>query len=125
MTANLSNQFESRLCYDLTATIVIATDDDLSAAVDLNGTQLVGIIVPANFDGTGITLNASDTIDGTFVAVQTDRTSATPYPITTTASRYVPIDNLQITEGLRFIKIGTASAQTTTNTVFKLVTKAR
>jgi hypothetical protein len=119
-----ASQFSPLVTNNLTATITIASDDDLSQAVDLCGTQLVGIYTPSNFDGTGIVLWASDAIDGTYVAVQTGITSATQQPITTAASRYIPLTP-DITEGLRFIKVGTASAQTTTNTVLTLATKAR
>jgi hypothetical protein len=120
-----SASFQPKVFYDKTVTIVIATSTTVSPAVDLSGTQLVGIFVPATFEGTGITISASDTVDGTYVAVQTDHTSATAYPITTTASRYIPLDNLAISEGLRYIKITTGTAQTTTDTVFTLATKAR
>ncbi len=120
-----SSAHSPRVYYDQTATITIATSTTVSAAVDLYGTQLVGIFVPSTFDGTGITISASTAIDGTYVDVQTDHTSATAYPITTTASRYIPLDNLAIPEGLRYIKLTTGSAQTTTNTIFTLATKAR
>ena len=117
-----SASYSPKINYDLTATIVIATSTTVSPAVDLYGTQLVGIFVPSTFDGTGLTIQASTAIDGTYVDVQTDHTSATAYPITTTASRYIPLDNLSIPAGLRFIKITTGSAQTTTNTIFTLAT---
>jgi hypothetical protein len=84
----------------------------------------VGIFVPAEFDGTTLTISAASTIDGTYMSVQIDHTSAAAYTVTTTASRYVPLANLDIPEGLRYIKITTGSAQTTTNTVFTLATKA-
>ncbi len=123
MAAPTVSQFSPKHCFP-TATVTIATDDDLTEAVDLRGTQLVGLHVPSNFDGTGIILFACDTIDGTFLAVQTDSTSATALPITTTASRYVPINPI-VTEGLRFVKIGTVTGQTTNNTIFKLACKPR
>ena len=119
-----SSSFQPKVFYDITATIVIATSTTVSPAVDLYGTQLVGIFVPSTFDGTGITISASATIDGTFVAVQTDHTSSTAYPITTTASRYIPLGNLAIPTGLRFIKLTTGTVQATTDTVFTLATKA-
>ena len=117
-----SADFQSKLCYDKTATITIADSTTVSNAVDLNGTKLVGIFVPSTFDGTAFTFTACDTVGGTYLAVQIDHTSSAAYTVTTTASRYVPLANLDIPAGLRFIKIVTSSAQTTTNTIFTLAT---
>ena len=106
----------------VTATIVIADSTTISPAINLGGTRLVGIYIPAEFDGTALTFTASATIDGTYVAVDVDHTSASAYTVTSTASRYVPLINPDVMRGLKFIKIVTSSAQTTTNTVFTLVT---
>lgn len=116
------SQFSPRYCYP-TVTVDISEDDDLSTEVDLRGTQLVGVFTPANFDSTSLVIYASPTAGGTFVAVQTGITSATQQPIVTAASRYIPLPN-DLTAGLQFIKLGTAT-QSTTDTVLTLVTKPR
>jgi hypothetical protein len=118
-----SSQYPAKTNYDLSATIVIGTSTTVSPAVDLQGTQLVGIFIPATFDGTALTFTASDTLAGTYVAVDVDNTSATAYTVTTSASKYVPLMGTQVFQGLRYIKIVTSSAQTTTDTVFTLATR--
>src|SRR4051812_42998184 len=116
-----STQYPNRCCYDLTATI--ASGATLSGAVDLSGCTLVGLFIPATFDGTTLTITACDTKGGTYVSVQQDHTSASAYTITTAASRYVPLDNLDIPAGLQFIKLVAGSSQTTTDTVITLAVR--
>lgn len=118
-----SSQYSAKVNYDLTSTIVIATSTTVSPAIDLYGTQLVGIFIPSTFDGTALTFTASSAIDGTYVAVDVDNTSASAYTVTTSASKYVPLMGTQIFQGLRYIKIVTSSAQTTTDTTFTLATR--
>ncbi len=109
-------QYQPNDAYDTTATV--AATGTTSGAVDLSGTDLVGIFVPSTFDGTTITITASTAIDGTFVAVQ-DGDGST-FTLTTTASRYVPVKNLALISGLRYIKLVAGSTQNTTDTVFTL-----
>src|SRR5205823_13245365 len=96
-----STNYAPKCCYDLAATIAVS--GTTSNAVDLSGCTLVGLFIPATFDGTTLTITASSTLGGTYLSVQQDHTSATAYTITTTASRYVPLDNLDIPAGLEFI----------------------
>lgn len=110
-----ASQYTPNDAYDKTATI--AASGTTSEAVDLSGCDLCGIFVPSTFDGTTITLTASTTIDGTFVAVQDGNGNA--FTITTTASRYAPVNNLAIVAGLRYIKL-VCGTQSTTDTVFTL-----
>lgn len=116
-----STQFSPQLCYDLTATI--AVNASTSGAVDLSGCTLVGLFIPATFDGTTLTITASTTLGGTYVTVQQDHTSSSAYTITTTASQYVPLSNLAIPTGLEFIKLVSGSTQTTTSTVITLAVR--
>lgn len=101
----------------------VSVSGTASDEIDLGGDQLVGIFVPSTFDGTNITLTASPTSGGTFVAVQNGDGDSGAYTITTTASRFVPIDNLAITAGLRFVKLVCATAQSTSPTIFTLATR--
>jgi hypothetical protein len=117
-----STQYAPNCCYDLTATIAVS--GTTSGAVDLSGCTLVGLFIPATFDGTTLTITASSTPGGTYVSVQQDHTSASAYTITTAASRFVPLDNLYIPLGLEFIKLVAGSTQTTTDTVITLAVRA-
>src|SRR3954468_15319314 len=117
-----STQYAPNCCYDLTATIAVS--GTTSGAVDLSGCTLVGLFVPATFDGTTLTITASNSLTGTYVTVQQDHTSSSAYTITTAASRYVPLDNLDIAVGLQFIKFVAGSSQTTTDTVITLAVRA-
>src|SRR4051794_8809084 len=116
-----STLFSPRCCYDLTATI--ATSGTTSGAIDLSGCTLVGLFVPATFDGTTLTITASASLTGTYVSVQQDHTSASAYTITTAASRYVGLDNLDLASGLQFIKLVAGTSQSTTDTVITLVVR--
>lgn len=114
-----STQFTDITCTDLTATV--ASGQTTSGTVDLSGTQLAGIFVPSTFDGTTISFNALPSASGTAVAVQDG--SGNAYSLTTTASRYVPIPNLAIFAGIRFLQIVCGTSQSTSDTVFTLATR--
>ena len=116
-----STDYSTRECYNLTATITVS--GTTSNAVDLAGCTLVGLFIPATFDGSTLTITASTTLGGTYVTVQQDHTSSSAYTITTTASRYVPLDNLAIPEGLEFITLVAGSTQTTTDTIITLAVR--
>lgn len=107
-----------------TATIVIATSTTVSPEVDLADYDLVGLITPATFDGTAITFTGAIATSGTFVPVAASNAAATAYTITTAASTLTPI-NPDIFAGIRFIKVVTSSAQTTTDTIFTLLLRKR
>lgn len=118
-----ASQFQPVVCSDLTATI--ASGQTTSGAVDLGGTMLCGVFLPATFDGTTLKLQAAPTIDGTYVAVENG--AGTPAEITLTASghsKYVPVKeaDFPLMRGLRFIKLVAGSSQTSTDTVITLAT---
>ncbi len=91
---------------DKTATIL--SGQTTSAEVDLCGTQLVGLYVPAAITGTSVKLLAAPVSGGTFVTVQS---SGADFTLTVAASKYVPIENLAVVAGLRFIKLVSASTE--------------
>ena len=85
--------------------VSIADGQTTSAAVDLEGGQLCGIYIPAGFDGTSLAISACPTVDGTFLSLQAALSASTALRLTTTASRYVPIENLALVAALKFIKL--------------------
>ena len=101
-----------------TATIDISVDNNTSNVVDLEHMPLAGIYIPSNFDGTQFKVLTAPTEDGTYVEVQI---SGEDYTVTTAASKYVAINDLGITAGLRFIKIETVTNQSGDDTVFTIV----
>lgn len=119
----MSHQFQN-YPQTTTGTIVIATSTTVSAEIDIGDADLVGIWTPSTFDGTDITFTASPTSGGTFAPVAASKAAATAYTIVTTTSTFTPIDPTVFT-GLRYIKIVTTSAQTTTNTIFTLALRKK
>jgi hypothetical protein len=118
-----SSSFQPQVNYDLTATI--AVDTATSGEVDLGGTMLVGVFLPATFDGTTLKISAASASGGTFVTVETG--AGTPADVTLTASahsKFVPLAaaDRDIVRGLRFIKLVAGSTQTTTSTVITFAT---
>lgn len=114
-----ASEYQPNDAYNLQATV--ASGQTVSNAIDLSGCDLAAIFVPAEFDGTTITLQAATAIDGTYVAVQDGAGNA--FTITTTASRVAPISNPNIVTGLRFIKLVCGTSQTTSDTVFTLAVR--
>ena len=114
-----SGNYQPCTNYDLSATIT--SGQTVSAAVDLEGTGLAGLILPSTFDGTAISFKMSATLTGTYVDVQ-DGAGST-FTLTGAASKYVPISNLAYLAGVRFIKLVSGTAQATTDTIITLVTR--
>ena len=106
--------------YDLTTTISVGQTD--SGAIDLSGLEVAGFFVPSNFTATSISIKASPTISGTYVAVQDGY--GTTYSLTVAASKYIPINNFNIIAGLRFIKLTAGAAQASTDAIITLAIRS-
>lgn len=91
---------------DLTATI--ASGQTTSNEIDLSGCSLAGLHMPAAFTGTTLKIIASPTTGGTF---QNVISAGSDYILAVAAGKYVPIENLAIVAGLRFIKLVSGSGE--------------
>lgn len=103
--------------------VTVASGQTVSSAIDLHGTTPVGIFLPSTFDGTTVKFQASTALDGTFYAVEDG--AGTPAEITLTASahsKYIAFSSAiqQQLRGIRFIKVVTGTAQSSTDTVLTL-----
>ena len=107
------------VAYDLLATVPV--DTATSNAVDLRGNTLVGVFLPSTFDGTVFTLTGSDTLAGTYVAIQDGAGAAVT--VTSAASKYASFPNPLLLTGVRFVKIVTTTTQTTTSTIITLAVR--
>lgn len=114
----VASQYSPNDTYNLTATI--ASGQTESGEIDLGGADLCGLFIPSNFDGTTLTIKAASAPGGTFVAVQA---AGADYTLTTTASKYCPIENLAVVAGLRFIKLVAGTSQSTTDTVITIAAR--
>jgi hypothetical protein len=107
-----------------TATVVIATDVDLSEEVDLEDYSLINIMADSAMDGTDIKFHCSGTSGGTFIPLYDD--AGTICDATFAASQGTATLAGACTIALaacRFLKIETVTDQATTNTVFTLALK--
>ncbi|MCE9566357.1 MAG: hypothetical protein K8U57_30405 [Planctomycetes bacterium] len=117
-----ASNFQPVVSYE-DVTITIASSTTVSNAIDLHGCTPVGIFLPSTFDGTTIKFQAASAYDGTYVAVEDGASSPADVVLTATAaSKYIAIPQAiqEQLRGIRFLKVVTGSAQTTTNTVITL-----
>jgi len=86
-----------------------------TAAIDLEGGTLCGILLLADITSTTFTITVSNKSDGTFVTVKDPRASgaAITYTVGATATGYFPILR-DITNGFRFCKIVFDQSETPT-----------
>lgn len=94
-----------------TNTAIISNGGTLSPTISLYGNDLVGLMIPASYDGGNITIQGSNAQDGTFVDVYDSNGNI----VTATvggASRIVGITGsfLQAVANIPFIKLKTATA---------------
>lgn len=108
-----SSNYQSLVCAD-TATI-IASSQTTSPAIDLGGTALAALFMPAAFTGTTIKIQAAPTADGAYNTV-TDG-AGNDYTLTVAANKVVPIANLAIMASLRFIKLVSGSVEGADRTI--------
>jgi len=116
-----STDYQPIISNNLTATI--ASGGTQSGVVDLSGCTLCGIYIPSTFDGTTLTVQTSPTVDGTYVNAQASSSASTVYTITVAASQYVPLENLSVGAGWRFIKFTAGTSQSTTDTILTLAVR--
>lgn len=102
-------------------TVVIATSTTISGAVDLSGLRNWGVLVPANFDGTQIAFQTSDTLGGTYGDVYDMTNQRVVMTLTAATLRYYDVPGELM--ALRFLRIVTLTVQATTDTVFQIIGK--
>lgn len=101
-----ASDFRSVVQTNLEATI--ANGQTTSGEIDLAGTTLCGLHIPAAFTGTTIKISAAAETDSTFRTVMS---AGADYSITVAAGKYVPIENLAILSGVRRIKLISGSVE--------------
>jgi hypothetical protein len=106
--------------YSKAVVITIAVSTTVSAAVDLLGFTLVGLILPAAFTGTAITFQVSDSLAGTYVPLR-DATGAA-VSVTVAQGTAAVLDPTTFA-GWRFVKLVSGSAEAADRTV-KLALRA-
>lgn len=102
-----SQQFQPLDSYDLTA--VIASGTASSQQIDLAGNALCGLFMPSSFTGATLKITAATASGGTYMTVQKDEVGGGDYTITATAGKFIPISNLGLLAGVRFITLTSAS----------------
>jgi hypothetical protein len=94
-----------------------ATD---STVLDIEGMTLVGLEIPAEFNGTSITLKGSALTSATASQLAVYDSEGNQMTITTAASRYVAINPASL-HGLRYLQLICGTNQADTDTVFYAV----
>lgn len=104
MALTTAQTYNSRL---VAASATIASGQTTSAAIEVNGLAVVGIILPAAMTGTSLTLQAS--VDGTnfYTIADSNNTNVT---VTYGASKMIYL-NSQITAGVESIKLVSGSSE--------------
>ncbi|MCC7260703.1 MAG: hypothetical protein IT567_06690 [Alphaproteobacteria bacterium] len=98
------NEFSANLVYH---NVTIASGGTTSSAIDLYGTTLVGIFMPASWTAANLTLKASSdnsTFEDVYDSAGTQKT------LTVAASRYVMLDPSHYA-GIRHLKLVSSATQ--------------
>jgi len=69
----MANSEEVKSKRDYSKTVTIAVGQIESAAIDISGSNLVGLMLPSNITGDYIHFLVSDSIDGTYTPAKTDK----------------------------------------------------
>ena len=103
----ISQQFQPIDSYDLVA--VIPNGTALSQQIDLAGNSLCGLFIPSTFTSSSLKILTATTSGGTNCTVQKDEVGGGDYTITVSAGKFVPITNLAVLAGARFITLSSSS----------------
>lgn len=87
----------------------IASGLQESAAIDMAGFTLCGILLPAAFTGTALTFEVSDSLTGTFVPLKST-TSGSALSYTVAQATFAAIDPKDF-QGVQFLKIKSGTAE--------------
>lgn len=98
----------------LSNTTTIANAGTKSAAINMGGLGLVGIVIPAAFTGTALTFEVCDTADGTFAPLY--NSSNTLVSMTIAQGRSYAVDPA-LFQGYAFIKFVSGSAESAARTI--------
>lgn len=101
--------------------VSIATDDDLTPAIDIREAAFGGLLVPATVNGTELTFTVSDTLAGTYYALKDSSNTAIKLTISSATASAVPLPAEVF--AFNFFKIATTTAQSTTDTQFVVTLK--
>lgn len=88
---------------------VIAAAGTTSAAVNLGGMTLVGLLMPSTFVGTTVKFQAAEALAGTYRLV-TDG-AGSDYSLTVAVNKFVPVDPTKMA-GVRYLKLVSGSTET-------------
>lgn len=100
--------------------VTILDSQTTSSAVDLYGTNVVGIIVPSGFDGATITFKGSTSIDGTFYDLF--NSNDVQLTVNVTAGRMYQFNSADLA-AIQYIKLVSDSAQSG-DTALTLITRS-
>lgn len=117
MTQPKASNWQSITTDNLNATI--ATGETVSDAIDLQGTFLVGLIIPANFDGTQLKFKGSRDGENFYTLNNTAGNDLIATVVAGQATSIAPQDFAM----WRFIQLVSVTTQTTTDTIIGLVTR--
>lgn len=97
--------------YNSTNSVTVSSGQTTSGGITLGGQMVVGLLIPSTWDGGNITVQGSDTLNGTYVDVY-DSSGNICTATVGGASRIVGLSGslLQAVSNLPFIKIKTANA---------------
>lgn len=101
--------------------VSIATDADLTPAIDITGAAFGGLLIPATVNGTQLLFHVSDEKDGTYYQLFDESNAAIALTITsaTAAAQALPAELF----AFNFFKIETVTDQSTTDTQFVVTLK--
>ena len=104
----------AKVAHTLPATFDISEDANASIPIDLNGGELIGIIMPAAWTAAGLFLKASDKIDGTYRDVFDSTGTALVLATAPLINQHIGFTNATrgIANCARFVKLGSGVVAT-------------
>ncbi len=94
--------------------VTIGASGTKTAAVDLGGFTLVGILLPATFTGTALTFEAAEALAGTYRVVKA--VGGSSVSLTVAQNTYVAVDPTAL-QGVNFIKLVSGSTEGSARTI--------
>lgn len=98
----------------VTGSVTISDGETESGGLDLRGVSLVGLRVPSGFDGSSISFNRGDSLEGTYQALQLG--NGLDHSVTVAAQKDIALDP-SLFLSVRFLKLVAGTPQTGDTTI--------
>lgn len=118
------NQLKAQLQTKVLSSTILDTEDTISSPIAQVGQSIKGIIFPDEFDGTALTFNGCDTVDGTFLPVNDSNGDPFTFVVAKNTVLGLTDAEAEILAAIPYIELVSGTSQSSGNAVLKVLMRS-